>query len=72
MTDPQDRRNREADLIASLKLYRQDPGLLALRRLLEMRLERQNSVLRRCSITDFPSDQARARVIEELLREIIT
>lgn len=71
MADPLEAKNREADLITTMKQNRQDVGMLALRKLLELRLEKQNLVLRRCSVGDFPHEQARARIMDELLREII-
>lgn len=71
MAGPLDARNREAELVAQMKAYRSEPGMRALCTLLEMRLEKQNLTLRRCSIGDFPHEQARARVMDELLKEII-
>lgn len=70
MINPQDKRKQEADLLQTVQLNRQEPGLQALRRLLELRLAKQDSLLRRCPPADFAREQAIAYVTEQLLREI--
>ena len=69
---PQDKRKLEADLLLSVRNSRGEPGVVALCRLLEARLRRQDSVLRQCQLSDFPVEQARAMVYDLLLREINT
>lgn len=67
---PSERRQQEADLLEAIKSNRLEPGLQAMRRLLELRLARQDQLLRQCQCSEFPAEQARARVYEALLREI--
>ena len=64
------KRQVEADLIAVVRGNRLEPAVRALCALLEQRLEAQNKQLRTCSVMEFPREQARAYVYEQLLREI--
>jgi hypothetical protein len=44
--------------------------MVALRRLLQLRLSRQDQALRRCQPLEFAAVQARAQVFDELLKEL--
>lgn len=67
---PQDSRKQEADLLAQAKSYRQEPGMQALKRLLELRLAKQDRVLRRCPLVDIAQEQAKAAQLDSLLNEL--
>ena len=68
----QQARDREQELVSQAVLYRLDPGMVALRKLLETRLQEAQQQLLRCQPDDFRSTQARARVLDDLLTEIFT
>ena len=67
---PTSKRQVEADLIEVMKANRLEPGMRAACALLEHRVEKQNQALRVCTVLEFPREQARAYVYEQLLREI--
>jgi hypothetical protein len=49
-----------------------DPGMTSLRQLLQHRLEEAKSTLLQCQPDEFLQKQARARVYQEILRDVWT
>lgn len=68
----QQERDRQRELVEQATLYRLDPGMAALRKLLEIRLQEAQRALLRCPPDDFRGMQAKARVYDDLLAEIFT
>lgn len=62
-------RERLKELAQQVRLYRGEPGLSALQRLLEHRLALAQSTLLRCPPADLPVEQARARVLHDLIQD---
>lgn len=67
---PAQLRQREADLIATLKANRLEPCMRALSELLQDRLEKSNQMFLTCGPDEFLALQARAFVYARLLKEI--
>lgn len=65
-------RQRLQDQIAQVRLYRAEPGLSALQRVLEHRLAEAQSTLLRCPPADLPVAQAKARALHDLIQEIFS
>lgn len=65
-------RERLKELAQQVRLCRGEPGLSALQRLLEHRLALAHSTLLRCPLADLPVEQARARVLHDLIQDFFT
>jgi hypothetical protein len=65
-----EQRRQELALVQQVRLAAQEQALVALRRILQLRLDRQDLLLRRCQPAEFAAVQARAQILEELLREL--
>ena len=72
MEHPQDKRREEADLLAMVQAYRQEPAMQVLKRLLLLRLAQQDTRLRRCPQPDIGAEQGKAQLLEQLIKEINT
>lgn len=66
----QQERQKEVDLLQTIRAHKETAGLWSLRSLLQLRLTRLDSQLRRCLPSDFQGVQAQAQVIEKLIDEI--
>lgn len=62
-------RTMEQDLLAQVRANSREPGLGALKRLLEIRLRAADRNLRRCPSTEFAGAQAKANLLHEQLEE---
>lgn len=60
----------EQELLAQVRNSRAEPGMAALKRLLEIRLQAADRSLRRCPSTDFAAAQARAALYEDMIKEL--
>lgn len=65
----QERRHLQA-LLTAARAAAHDPGMTSLRQLLQYRLEEAKSTLLRCQPDDLAVTQAKAQVIQSILREI--
>lgn len=65
----QQARNRQAEQEALVRQLRAEPGLSALRQVLERRLAEAQLALLRCPQAELPIVQARARVVYDLIQE---
>lgn len=65
-----EQRALELDLVNRVRESREELVMVALRRLLQLRLSRQDQALRRCQPLEFAGVQARAQVLDELMREL--
>ena len=63
-------RTQENNLLATVRANNSDPGLMALKRLLELRLLRLDRELRRGPPDQVPRRQAEAAFIEDTIKEI--
>lgn len=61
-------REQDSELRAAIYLNRGDPGLRAMKQLLEHRLEKAKERLLECQPEEFPAVQAEARAVGSLLR----
>lgn len=68
----QNKKQREAELVATVQAYRLDLGLQSLKKLLELRLQHQDQRLRQCLPDEFMAEQAKAKVYEMLIKELNT
>jgi hypothetical protein len=68
--EAQARRAQEAEWVQTVRLHRQEPGLWALRQLLQQRLIQSDNSLRRCQLAEVQAVQARAQLYEQLLDEL--
>lgn len=69
---PAQMRQREAELLDTIKANKLEPCMRAMTELLQDRLDRANATFRTCTPDEFLGLQARAHVFATLLAEINT
>lgn len=70
MSDILDPRAEEKALLLKVQLGQREPGMVALCRLLEIRLLRCQVSMLDCQFVDFPALQAEAKTVSKLIREL--
>ena len=68
----QAKRDQEVELLRQVTLSLLEPGLQALKRLLELRLAREQAAMLQCQREDFPGIQGRAQSINFILKNYLT
>lgn len=70
MNDVVDARQEEKELVQRVQFGAREPSMIALCRLLELRIQKFQMRMLDCSLEDFIPLQAKAKGAAELLREI--